>query len=107
MAPSARIILVEAASNSLSNLLTAETKAATLVAAAGGGEVSNSWGGGEFSGEPSLDSHFIQSGVVFFASTRDLPGTAWPSVARNVVVAGGPRTSRKPATLAFISDRPW
>src|SRR2546422_10236220 len=65
MAPSARIILVEAASNSLTNLLAAETKAATLVAAAGGGEVSNSWGGGEFSGETSLDSHFIQSGVVF------------------------------------------
>ena len=36
MAPSARIILVEAASNSLSNLLAAETVAANLVAAAGG-----------------------------------------------------------------------
>src|SRR5207247_4768076 len=32
IAPSARIILVEAASNSLTNLLAAETKASTLVA---------------------------------------------------------------------------
>jgi len=106
MAPSARIILVEAASNSLT-LLAAETKAATLVAAAGGGEVSNSWGGGEFSGETSLDSHFIESGVVFFASTGDFPGTAWPSVAPNVVAAGGTTISRNPSTLAFITERPW
>src|SRR6266705_1651815 len=95
------------ASNSLTNLLAAETKAATLVAAAGGGEVSNSWGGGEFSGETSLDSHFIQSGVVVFASTGDFPGTAWPSVAPNVVAAGGTTISRNPSTLAFITERPW
>ena len=60
MAPTARIILVEAASNSLSNLLAAETVAANLVAAGGGCEVYNSWGGGEFSGENSLDSKFIK-----------------------------------------------
>src|SRR5205823_2809259 len=70
-------------------------------------QVSNSWGGGEFSGETSLDSHFIQSGVVFFASTGDFPGTAWPSVAPNVVAAGGTTISRNPSTLAFITERPW
>ena len=107
MAPSARIILVEAASNSLSNLLVAETVAANLVAAAGGGEVSNSWGGGEFSGETSFDSRFIKSGVVFFASTGDSPGTEWPSVSPNVVAAGGTTISRNPSTLAFITERPW
>ena len=106
-APSARIILVEAASNSLSNLLAAETVAANLVASAGGGEVSNSWGGGEFSGETSLDSRFIRSGVVFFASTGDSPGTEWPSVSPNVVAAGGTTISRSPSTLAFITERPW
>ena len=107
MAPSAKIILVEAASNSLSNLLAAETVAANLVAAAGGGEVSNSWGGGEFSGETTLDSRFIKSGVVFFASTGDAPGTEWPSVSPNVVAAGGTTISRNPSTLAFITERPW
>jgi len=107
MAPSARIILVEAASNSLSNLLAAETVAANLVAAAGGGEVSNSWGGGEFSSEASLDNRFVKSGVVFFASTGDSPGTEWPGVSPNVVAAGGTTISRNPATLAFIAERPW
>ena len=107
MAPSAKIILVEAASNSLSNLLAAETVAANLVAAAGGGEVSNSWGGGEFSGETSLDARFVKSGVVFFASTGDSPGTEWPSVSPNVVAAGGTTISRNPSTLAFITERPW
>lgn len=107
MAPNARIILVEAASNSLSNLLAAETVAANLVAAAGGGEVSNSWGGAEFSGENSLDAKFIKSGVVFFASTGDSPGTEWPGVSPNVVAAGGTTISRNPSTLAFITERPW
>jgi subtilase family serine protease len=42
MAPKAKIILVEAASNSFADLLYAEDVASGLVAAAGGGEVSNS-----------------------------------------------------------------
>ena len=107
MAPSAKIILVEAASNSLSNLLAAERVAANLVAAAGGGEVSNSWGSGEFSSETSFDATFIKAGVVFFASTGDSPGTEWPSVSPNVVAAGGTTISRNPSTLAFITERPW
>jgi hypothetical protein len=44
MAPSARIYLVEACSNSNTDLFDAETVAAALVAAAGGGDISNSWG---------------------------------------------------------------
>src|SRR5271165_521139 len=61
MAPSAKIVLVEAASNSFADLLTAEDVASSLVNAAGGGEVSNSWGGGEFQGENSYDSHFVKA----------------------------------------------
>jgi kumamolisin len=107
MAPAARIVLVEAASNSLTNLLAAETVAANLVAAAGGGQVSNSWGGAEFSGETSFDSKFIKSGVVFFASTGDSPGTEWPGVSPNVVAAGGTTISRNLTNLGFIAERPW
>jgi len=67
------------------------TKAAQLVAAAGGGEVSNSWGyGGEFSGETADDKYFVQSGVVFFASAGDSGATPqYPSTSPNVVSAGG------------------
>src|SRR4029077_5353326 len=58
MAPKAKIFLVEAASAFNSDLMIAEDCASKLVAAAGGGEISNSWGGTEFSTETTLDSHF-------------------------------------------------
>ncbi len=107
MAPSAKIYLVEAASNSFSDLFTAETKAAALVNAAGGGEVSNSWGGSEFSSETTFDSHFVESGVVFFASAGDSAGTIYPSVSPNVVAAGGTTISRNPITGAFQAELAW
>jgi kumamolisin len=94
MAPKAKIFLVEAASHSLSDLLVAEDCASQQVAGAGGGEVSNSWGGSEFSTETSSDSHFTKSTVVFFASTGDSAGTSWPSVSGNVVAVGGTSTAR-------------
>src|SRR4051812_17508314 len=91
LAPKAKVILVEAASNSLADMLSAERKAAALVAAAGGGEVSNSWTVAEFDGEtaPSLTSAFIKPKVVFFASTGDTQSPSWPAVTPNVVAAGG------------------
>jgi kumamolisin len=58
MAPHATLYLVEAQSNSLLDLFCTVTVAGNLVNAAGGGEVSMSWGSGEFSAEtlggPSL-----------------------------------------------------
>jgi kumamolisin len=51
MAPKAKIYLVEAASNSVSDLFSAVQVASNLVAAAGGGEVSMSWSTGDFYGE--------------------------------------------------------
>jgi kumamolisin len=77
------------------------------VNAAGGGEVSNSWGGSEFYGETSYDSYFAKSGVVFFAAAGDYPGTSWPSTSPNVVAAGGTTVRRNPATGAFESEVPW
>jgi kumamolisin len=107
LAPHAKIILVEAASNSGTDLLQAEDVASKLVAAAGGGEVSNSWGGGEFAGESSFDSHFSKTGVVYLASTGDSPGVEWPSTSANVVAAGGTSTSRSPITGAFFVESTW
>ena len=107
MAPEAKIVLVEAASNSDADLLAAEDVASKMVAAAGGGEVSNSWGGSEFSGETSYDSHFVKAGVVFFASSGDSPGTIWPGTSPNVVSAGGTTVRRNPATGAYLSEYPW
>jgi hypothetical protein len=68
MAPAATLYLVEAQSNSFVDLLCAVTTASQLVQAAGGGQISMSWGSGEFSSETSFDSVFTASKVVYFAS---------------------------------------
>jgi kumamolisin len=107
MAPHAKIYLVEAASNSLSDLLTAVSVANQLVTAAGGGEVSMSWGGSEFSSETSSDSYFTQPGVVYFAAAGDSPGVIWPSTSPNVVSAGGTSFSRNPTTGSFQEEVTW
>jgi subtilase family serine protease len=107
MAPDAKIYLVEAASNSYANLFTAENVASSLVSGAGGGEVSNSWGGTEFGSETSYDSTFGTTGVVYFASSGDSPGTIWPGTSPNVVSAGGTSTARNPYTGNFIHELTW
>ncbi|HYV31541.1 MAG TPA: peptidase S8 and S53 subtilisin kexin sedolisin [Candidatus Binatia bacterium] len=95
MAPYAKIYLVEASSSSLSALMKAESVAASLVAGAGGGEVTNSWSSGEFSSETSYDSNFSHPGVVYFGSAGDKAGAlGYPSVSPNVVSAGGTSVQR-------------
>jgi hypothetical protein len=85
IAPGAKILLVEASSNSFANLMAAED-----YAAANADYVSNSWGGSEFSGESTYDSHFRRSGVSFFVSAGDagLPAE-YPSASPNVISVGG------------------
>jgi subtilase family serine protease len=107
MAPRAHIYLVEALSNSFTDLFAAEAKAVALVKAAGGGEVSNSWGGSEFSTETSFDSKFVGTNVVVFASAGDTEGTEYPSVSPNVVAVGGTTVSRSPSTLNFEHEISW
>ncbi len=101
MAPSAKIVLVEAASNSFSNLFAAVDVASGIVnptgttVGTGLGQVSMSWGGSEFSSETSSDSHFTTSGVVYFAASGDTGGkTLYPGVSPNVVSAGGTSVNR-------------
>lgn len=107
MAPNAKIYLVEAASNSYPDLLLAVSTASGLVAAAGGGEVSMSWGSSEFRSETTYDSYFTTTGVVYFAAAGDGPGTLYPSVSPNVVAAGGTTFRRNPSTGAFLAEAAW
>lgn len=78
MAPSATLYLVEAQSNSFRDLNCAVTIASNLVSAAGGGEVSMSWGSGEFPAETTMDPLFTTPNVVYFASAGDGPGVSYP-----------------------------
>lgn len=93
IAPGAKILLVEATSNSFANLMAAEDYAKTHAQ-----YVSNSWGSSEFSSESSYDAHFVQSDVSFFVAAGDagLPAE-YPSASPNVISVGG-------TTLSFNSD---
>src|SRR5271169_3459345 len=106
MAPTAKLYLVEAASNSFYDLLTAETVAASIVANEGGGVVSNSWGGSEFVDETAYDSFFSYPGVVYVASAGDGPGVLYPSASPYVVAVGGTTLSRS-ANGAYIFESAW
>lgn len=117
MAPKAQIVLVEATSNSFTNLYAAVDKATCIVTkgtisssctgtGTKAGEVSMSWGGSESSGESASDSHFNHSGVIYFASSGDTGGQViYPSASPNVVSAGGTSVNRSGGS--FTSESAW
>ncbi len=104
IAPGANIILVEATTDSDSDLFTAVATAAALP---GVSAVSMSWGIDEYSGENSQDSTFVtpsgHQGVTFLAASGDVggfsydnqgnptttPGILYPAASPNVVAVGG------------------
>ena len=65
--PNCHILLVEASSNSFANLAAAEDRAALM----GATVISNSYGGGEYSGEVNDQSHFNHPGVAITVSSGD------------------------------------
>ncbi len=101
IAPGAKILLVEATTNSFADLLAAEDYAKGHAQ-----YVSNSWGASEFSGENSYDSHFSQSGVSFFVSSGDagLPAE-YPSSSPNVISVGG--TTLHFSGSTFTDETGW
>ncbi len=85
IAPLAKIILVEADSNYNSDLFTAEAYASTVASV-----VSNSWSGGEYSGQSFYDVAFAQPNVTYLASSGDSGGfIGYPSTSAKVIAVGG------------------
>jgi hypothetical protein len=110
MAPGAKILLVEAQSDSLSNLLSAVKFAADQPGVA---VVSMSWGGDEFAGETALDSYFTtpagHSGVTFVAASGDngaWDGPDWPASSPSVLAVGG-TTLHLTSTGAYGYETGW
>jgi subtilase family serine protease len=101
IAPGANILLVEATTNSFTDLMAAEDYAGRNA-----GYVSNSWGAGEFSGESAYDGHFRQSGVSYFVSAGDagLPAE-YPSSSPYVISVGG--TTLNFSSGVFTSETGW
>lgn len=80
------IVLVEATSPNMNNLLTAEDTAVKL----GASVVSNSWGGPEFADETKFDSHFKVKNVAFTVSSGDSGyGVEYPAASPFVTAVGG------------------
>lgn len=91
MAPQAKIYLVESYQVNTDPTWAAVQLAAKLVAQAGGGVVSMSWGDPEVSQELTWDKYFTTKGVVFFAASGDsgLGVSIYPGASPNVVSVGG------------------
>jgi subtilase family serine protease len=86
IAPQAKIVLVEASTNNLSDLISGVDVAVKH----GASVVSMSWTSGEFATERSLDNHFVASGVTFVAASGDSgSGVNYPAASPDVIAVGG------------------
>jgi subtilase family serine protease len=104
LCPRCKILLVEATSNSFSNLLAAEDYARTHA-----NVVSNSWGGSEFSSETtgSYDGHFNHIGKPITFSSGDAGfGVDYPAASRFVTAVGG-TTLKLNANNTRASETVW
>jgi subtilase family serine protease len=110
IAPGARIVVVEARSESVKDLLAAVDVARNV---AGVSVVSMSWGGGETSGELRNDSHFTtpagHTGITFVTASGDegaRGGAEWPSASSRVVSVGG-TTLQISSAGAYLGESAW
>jgi kumamolisin len=105
MAPNAKIYLVEAASDSNSDLDYAVRVATGLT---GVKEISMSWGGGETSYEAMFfDPLFTAPGIVYLASGGDSSDQMeYPAASPNVVSCGGTSVNRN-ASGMFLNETGW
>ena len=104
IAPAAKILLVEAASNSFTNLI----HAVDLAVASGASVISMSFGGSEFSSQTTYDSHFNVAGVTFTASSGDSgSGVEYPAASPYVVSVGGTTISLADSSGAYRTEAAW
>jgi subtilase family serine protease len=105
IAPQAKILLVEAPSDQLPDLLTAVDVA--LASNLKPTTVSMSWGLSELASEISDDSHFVGKNVTFFASSGDFGhGVFYPAASPYVMGVGG-TTLQLDKDGNFLSEKAW
>lgn len=102
--PNCHILLVEASTNSLTNLGTAVNEAAKL----GANAISNSYGGGESSNDTSYDStYYNHPGIVVTASSGDSGyGVQYPAASQYVTAVGGTSLTRASNSRGW-SETAW
>ncbi len=107
MAPGANILLVEANSSSLNDLLAAVNTARNT---SGVSVVSMSWGTNEFQGEARYDQYFTtpsgHTPITFTASAGDSGAQAlWPAISSNVLSVGG--TALQVSNSTYAGETAW
>jgi len=107
LAPGANILLVEANSNSYSDLMAAVNYARNQP---GVSVVSLSWGSSEFVGESAYDNYFTtptgHQGITFIASSGDNGTVEYPAASPNVLAVGGTQLTTDSAGN-YISEIAW
>jgi subtilase family serine protease len=119
MAPGANILLVEATSASLTNLIDAVNEARN---AAGVSVISMSWGGSEFfsfngtefTGQTQYDPYFTtptgHQGETFVAAAGDsgaFSGVQWPASSPNVLSVGGTSLYTQDQSGTYYTESSW
>jgi subtilase family serine protease len=103
IAPDANLLVVEAASESIDDLMSAVDTAVS----SGAQVVSMSWGGSEDRMQTYYDSHFNSSSTVFVAAAGDdAAGAEWPASSPNVIAVGG-TTLNLDSSGNRISESAW
>jgi subtilase family serine protease len=102
IAPGANIMVVEAKSSSLLDLMAAINYANN----SGANVVSMSWGSNEFIQQTSFDSYFSHPNVTYLASSGDNNFVSYPSSSANVVSIGGTTLSINPNNTR-LSESTW
>ena len=96
--PKCHILLVEANSNRFTDLATAVDQAAKQ----GANEISNSYGGSEYSNEVNDQSHYNHPGIAITASSGDNGyGVQFPAASRYVTAVGGTTLTRASNTRGW------
>jgi hypothetical protein len=103
LAPDADILLVEATSNSDTDLF-----AAVRYATAKARYVTMAWGGTEFAGETAFNAAFANSSVSYFAAAGDNPSQlSYPATSPDVIAVGGTTLTVTRASDEWTSETAW
>lgn len=107
IAPQAKLVLIQAVSSKMSDMLAAVDKASEMAERGGGGIVSLSWSYDEFQEEKAADSHFAHDTVLYFAASGDNGGVVqYPSTSPSVVSVGGTDVIRD-ANNKVVTEEGW
>lgn len=99
-----KILLVEANASYYSDLSTAVATAARL----GATEISNSYGGTEWSGETAYDAYYAHPGIAVTASSGDSGyGAEFPASSPYVVAVGGTTLQLSATSNSYAGETVW